>query len=117
MSHKKPHRKPLAALVGSAFIASLAAGSAAAAQYDTNPFAMTELSGGYKVAQEGQCGANKAKPAQEGQCGANKAKQVQEGQCGADKSAQAQSAQGATAKSEKKDAEGKCGEGKCGGAQ
>lgn len=111
---KKTH---LAALVGSAFAASLAAGGVAAAQTDANPFSITELSGGYKVAQEGQCGANTAKPAQEGQCGANKTKQAAEGQCGADKSAQAQSAEGAAAKPEKKDAEGKCGEGKCGGAK
>ena len=117
MSQNKPHRKPLAALVGSAFVASLAAGSLGAAQFDANPFAMTELPGGYKVAQEGQCGAAKAKPEQEGQCGANKAKQVQEGQCGANETKQTQEGQCGAAKAKKTDAEGKCGEAKCGASK
>jgi len=60
---------------GAAFAATLAAGAASAAE---NPFAMTELQGGYQVAMssmpEGSCGGKDA----EGKCG-DKGK---EGKCG-----------------------------------
>ena len=84
--------KPLSIVLGAAFATTLAASNIAnAAETGANPFAMTELSGGYKVA-EGKCGEGKCggKAKKEGKCG--------EGKCG-----------GAKKK------EGKCGEGKCGG--
>jgi len=82
-------KKPLAIALGAAFVTSLAAIPVANAA--ENPFAMSELSSGYMVAEmaEGKCG--------EGKCGGEKAKP--EGKCGG----------------EKAKAEGKCGEGKCGG--
>ena len=83
----KVAKKPVAALIGSTFVATLGLSSVAYA--DTNLFTANELKGGYQLAAaeaEGKCG--------EGKCG--------EGKCGAD--------------TEEKDAEGKCGEGKCGSA-
>jgi len=90
--------KPLSVAVGAAFITSLASATVATAA--GNPFAMTELSSGYMVADshEGKCGGEK-KTMEEGKCGGEKAKAKAEGKCG----------------------EGKCGakreahEGKCGG--
>ena len=88
--------KPLAALLGSAFVAAMT--QVPATQAAENPFATTELQSGYKVASkaEGKCGEGKCggekKAAGEGKCG--------EGKCGGDKKAAS---------------EGKCGEGKCGG--
>lgn len=85
--------KPIAFIVGAAFIGSLALSNAVQA------FAVTDLDAGYALVgeqaredkgTEGKCG--------EGKCGASKDKS-KEGSCGADK----------------KDSEGKCGEGKCGG--
>jgi uncharacterized low-complexity protein len=89
----KPVLKPLAIAVGTAIVTSLASVNAATAA--ENPFAMTELSSGYMVAEmaEGKCGGA-TKTTEEGKCG--------EGKCG-----------GATKTTE----EGKCGEGKCGGAK
>ena len=58
----KTTRKPLAIAVGAAFVTSLA--STAAVNAAENPFAMTDLPGGYMVASkegEGKCG--------EGKCG------------------------------------------------
>ena len=82
----------IALTLGATFATSLAAtGIASAAD---NPFAQTELPGGYMVAEkmEGQCGAGmkgKAEGKMEGQCGAGmaekaegKAKGKMEGQCG-----------------------------------
>jgi len=102
--------KPLALAAGAAFITSLA--STTVANAAENPFAMSELSSGYMVADaaegkcgEGKCGGDK-KAAEEGKCG--------EGKCGGDKKA---AEEGATATEEgtKTTGEGKCGEGKCGG--
>ena len=91
-------KKPLAIALGAAFVTTLAATPVANAA--DNPFAMSELSSGYMVAEmaegkcgEGNCGGVKAKSEAEGKCG--------EGKCGGDKA--------------KTEAEGKCGEGKCGG--
>jgi uncharacterized low-complexity protein len=88
--------KPIATTIGAAFVGSMmVAGSANAA---SNPFGLSELSGGYaQVASnnEGKCGA--------GKCGGNM--KGAEGKCGAGKCG------GST-----KDAEGKCGAGKCGGS-
>jgi len=92
--YKKMTVKPLSVAVGAVFMTSLAgAGVATAAE---NPFGMTELSGGYMVADshEGKCGGEKKEA--EGKCGGEK--KAAEGKCGG----------------EKKAAEGKCGEGKCG---
>jgi uncharacterized low-complexity protein len=94
---QKTNLKPLAIAAGAALATSLAATTPASAA--ENPFAMSELSGGYMVAEmaEGKCGAEK-KATMEGKCGAEK-KATMEGKCGAEK---------------KMDKEGKCGEGKCG---
>ena len=90
-------KKSMAIVIGSAFVASLAATSVNAAE---NPFALKSLSSGYMVAEAdkakdgkcgtGKCGANKkrtegaagAEKAKEGSCHADKAK---EGSCSADK--------------------------------
>ena len=104
-------KKPLAIALGAAFVTSLAATPVANAA--ENPFAMSELTSGYMVAEmaegkcgEGKCGGDKAKAegkCGEGKCGGDKAKA--EGKCGGDKAAAEGKAMG----------EGKCGEGKCGG--
>ncbi|MCK9503821.1 MAG: hypothetical protein M0Q95_06525 [Porticoccaceae bacterium] len=102
----KNNSKTLAAAVGAAFLASAALSPLVSA--GENPFQLTELSSGYKVADahegkcgEGKCGESKAEG--EGKCGESKADG--EGKCGESKA----------------DGEGKCGEskadseGKCGG--
>jgi uncharacterized low-complexity protein len=119
---EKNTMKPLALALGAAFVTSLA--SIPVANAAENPFAMSELSSGYMVAEnqmeggdkakaegkcgEGKCGANKA----EGEGGAEKAKA--EGKCGEGKCGGANKAEGEGG-AEKTKAEGKCGEGKCGG--
>ena len=80
-------RKPLAAALGAAFLATAISPLASA---EVNPFSAQQLSGGYDL-------ANFGKDA-EGKCG--------EGKCGDDKAEGAAKAEG----------EGKCGEGKCGGS-
>ena len=104
--------KPLAIAVGTVFITTLA--SATAANATENPFAMTELSSGYMVADtaEGKCGEGKM---EEGKCGGDKkaaesTEKMEEGKCGGDKKA-------VDAESADKTKEGKCGEGKCGGSK
>jgi uncharacterized low-complexity protein len=92
--------KPIAAAIGTTFAVSLALSPVAGAA--ENPFALTELSGGYMVADshaEGSCGENKAEG--EGKCGEKKAEG--EGKCGEGKCGEKRAAH-----------EGKCGEGKCG---
>ena len=96
---EKSNRKTLAIAAGAALVTSLASTSAVNAA--ENPFAMTQLPGGYMVADshmEGKCGEGKcggAKKEGEGKCG--------EGKCGGAKTEGAKTAE-----------EGKCGEGKCG---
>ncbi len=96
----KYNRKPVLAIVGSAFVATLSSANLALA--DTNPFVAVELDSGYELAAkdaEGKCG--------EGKCGADNtdsADKDTEGKCG----------EGKSADNSDKDAEGKCGEGKCG---
>jgi uncharacterized low-complexity protein len=92
---QKTNLKPLAIAVGAALATSLAATTPANAA--ENPFAMSELSSGYMVAEmaEGKCGGEK-KAAEEGKCG--------EGKCGA-------AMMGTSKTSDPK--EGKCGAGKC----
>jgi len=99
---QKTMMKPLAIALGAAFVTSLA--SIPVANAAENPFAMSELSSGYMVAEmaEGKCGGDKAKAKAEGKCGGDKAAaegKCGEGKCGGDKTKK----------------EGKCGEGKCGG--
>ena len=75
---QKSKLKPLAIAAGAAFVTTLA--STTVANAAANPFAMSELSSGYMVAEmaEGKCGEGKcggaAKTAKEGKCG--------EGKCG-----------------------------------
>ena len=94
-------KKPLAIALGAAFVTTLAATPVANAA--ENPFAMSDLSSGYMVADshmdgdkkmeegkcgEGKCGGDKAKTegkCGEGKCGGDKAKKMEEGKCGGDK--------------------------------
>ena len=112
MSNKK--RLTTLSIVGTAFVASLAASNVVSAQQaGANPFAMSELSGGYMQVAEGKCGGEKKKGAKEGKCGEGKCgegkkKGAKEGKCG----------EGKCGEGKKKGAkEGKCGEGKCGGSK
>jgi uncharacterized low-complexity protein len=109
---QKSTKKPLAIALGAAFVTTLAATPVANAA--ENPFAMSELSSGYMVAEmaEGKCGGEKTM--EEGKCGGDKAgatatesadKATAEGKCG----------EGKCGGEKKMDKEGKCGEGKCGG--
>ena len=104
-------RKPLAAALGAAFLATAVAPLALS---DTNPFAAQQLSGGYDLVNyaEGKCG--------EGKCGEGKAKS--EGKCGEGKCGEGKAKAEGKCGEGKAKAEGKCGEGKakaegkCGGA-
>ena len=94
---KKRTLKPVAAVLGTTFAVALAASPIANAA--DNPFSLTEISGGYMVADqaEGKCG--------EGKCGEGKAKDKKESE-----------GKARVAKDgDKKSDEGKCGEAKCGG--
>jgi uncharacterized low-complexity protein len=110
---QKSTKKPLAIALGAAFVTSLAATPVANAA--ENPFAMSELSSGYMVAEmaegkcgEGKCGGEKTKA--EGKCG--EGKMDKEGKCGEGKmDKEGKCGEG------KMDKEGKCGEGKCGGSK
>jgi uncharacterized low-complexity protein len=111
-------KKPLAIALGAVFVTSLAGIPVANAA--ENPFAMSDLTSGYVVAEmeegkcgEGKCGGDKTKKegkCGEGKCGGDKAKA--EGKCGGDK-AETMATEGA----DKAKKEGKCGEGKCGGSK
>ena len=107
-------KNPLSIALGAAFATSLAAAPIASAA--DNPFAMSELSSGYMVADshmEGKCGEGKCG---EGKCGAGKAgttatkgadKMMEEGKCGGDKAGKE-----GNCGSNKTTAEGKCGSNK-----
>lgn len=109
-------KKPLAAALGAAFLASAIAPVASA---EVNPFTANTLSSGYDLAnyahhgEEGKCGEGKCggdkKAEKEGKCG--------EGKCGGDKKAEKEGkcGEGKCGGDKKADKEGKCGEGKCGG--
>ncbi|MFA5983762.1 MAG: hypothetical protein WC782_07070 [Methylococcaceae bacterium] len=102
---KKLNKTPFAAAMGTAFISTLAM---TAVQADTNPFGMTELSGGYmQVAEASKTPGVKEGSCGEGKCGANMKKgtssKIDEGTCASSK-----------AGTEAKCGEGKCGESKCG---
>ena len=86
--------KPIAAAVGTAFVATLATACSTDTASDT-AVAAQELAECYDVA---------VKPEAEGRCG--------EGKCGEGKDAEGKCGEGKCG--EGKDAEGKCGEGKCG---
>ena len=113
---------PVSAALGTAFAASLAAGSASA-DTGTNPFGVTDLGSGYQVAQsegrcgEGKCGASgerEREPSAEGRCGGSaegERKQEGEGRCGGSGEGR-QHGEG-----NKSGGEGRCGEGKCGGSR
>ena len=90
---------PLAVALGTTFAISLTASPIINAA--ENPFAATEFSNGYMVAEEGKCGDKKG---EEGKCGD---KMGEEGKCGDKMSEEGKCG-------DKKKEEGKCGEGKCG---
>ncbi len=100
--------KPIAALIGTAFLASLATANVANAG---ELFTTAALDTGYDLlAQadaEGKCGEGKCG---EGKCGEDKGT---EGKCGEDKGAEGKCGED-KAEGEGKCGEGKCGEGKCG---
>lgn len=112
-------RKPLAAALGAAFLATSIAPLASA---EVNPFSAQQLNSGYDLAnfgahKEGGCGADKDHgegKCGEGNCGEGTAdgeeKAEGEGKCGEGKCGE-----GAADGEEKAEGEGKCGEGKCGG--
>ena len=78
------------------------------AENSQNPFAVSDLEGGYMVAagHEGKCGEGKCGEKDgEGKCGEGMGHKDEEGKCGEGKCGEGMSS---------KDKEGKCGEGKCG---
>jgi uncharacterized low-complexity protein len=99
--YKQNSLKPIAAALGTTFAVSLALSPVANAEQ--NPFSLTELAGGYMVADahggEGKCGEGKGEG--EGKCG--EGKKEGEGKCGEGKCGEKRKAH-----------DGKCGEGKCG---
>jgi len=125
MANKLNVVKPVAAVVGVAFVSSLAVTSTAMA--DDNPFSTTDLEDGYQLAGdkgeegkcgEGKCGGDNADKGAEGSCGEKDEdscrEKGEEGHCGGDKGAEGSCGGD-------KGAEGSCGgdkgeEGKCGGS-
>ena len=112
-------KKPLAAALGAAFMASTVAPLVSA---EANPFSAQQLSGGYDQVnfahhEEGKCGEGKCGDSKkgEGSCGGEKGA---EGSCGGDKKADGEGkcGEGKCGGDKKAAGEGKCGEGKCGGA-
>ncbi|MBE9515342.1 MAG: hypothetical protein IME93_00040 [Proteobacteria bacterium] len=99
---------PLAKAIGISIVAGLTAMPVANAA--SNPFAMSDLEAGYKVAAEGKCGGMKSDKKSEGKCGGDK-KSMKEGKCGEGK----KKSEGKCGGDKKSMKEGKCGEGKCGG--
>ncbi len=88
--------KPIAALIGTTFVASLATSGIANAD---ELFVTAELDKGYDLLAQADA---------EGKCG--------EGKCGEGKCGEGEGDAEGDAEGEDKDGEGKCGEGKCGGA-
>ncbi len=90
--NSKANHKSTAIALGAALVSGLAISTPALA--DANPFAMSELPAGYRLADasgaEAKCGGNKPEP---------------EAKCGSDNAA---------VQVEEKGAEAKCGEAKCG---
>jgi uncharacterized low-complexity protein len=116
-------RRPLAATLGAAFLATTVAPLASAG---VDPFASEQLSGGYDLAnydkhKEGKCGETSSgadKAGHEGKCGEG-TKAQGEGKGGEEMKAEGEGKSGEEMKSQ---GEGKCGgdkatrEGKCGGS-
>ena len=94
--------KPISIALGAVFATTLAASNIAnASETGANPFAMTNIEGGYQVAKDGKCGGNMSDPKQmKGKCGDSMKKS--EGKCGEGKCG---------GKKTMKKSEGKCGEG------
>ena len=107
--------KTLSIVLGAAFATTLAASNIAnAAETGANPFAMTNLEGGYQVAKEGKCGGNMSSPKdmKEGKCGGSMKKKegkCGEGKCGGSKNMNKGMEEGKCGGSKKKMKEGKCG--------
>ena len=120
---KKQKLTPVAAVMGTAFAASMAMSNVAvAADAGANPFAMNELSSGYmQVASEGKCGGKKSTEGKcgEGKCGGKKEMDKNmEGNCGGKKAEkEGKCGEGKCGGKKKSSSEGKCGEGKCGGSK
>lgn len=131
----KKSTKAVSIVLGAAFATSLAASNIANAA-GANPFAMTNLEGGYQVASgaddhshdkkmegkcgeghmkknEGKCGGDMKKGMKDGKCGGDMKKGNKDGKCGGSMKNKDGKCGGSMDKSKKKD--GKCGEGKCGG--
>jgi len=113
MADRSHSLKPIAAVVGVAFVSSLALSQPL--QANENPFSAADLDTGYMLAsetpkgEEGSCGENKGEDGKcgEGKCGeAEGESKGEDGKCGEGKCGEA--------KDESKGEEGKCGEGKCG---
>ena len=107
MAHFK---KPLAAALGAAFLASSIVPMASAA---VNPFSAQQLSGGYDLPnfdkhKEGGCGEK----GEEGSCG----EKGEEGSCGEKGEEGSCGEKAEEGSAGEKGEEGKCGEGKCGGS-
>jgi uncharacterized low-complexity protein len=130
MSDKKVI-KPIALAVGVALAGSFALGTASIASADTveSPFAISTLSSGYLLGEEGSCGGDKEGKEEaegscgEGSCGGDKEGEAEdkdgEGSCGEDKDGEGscgEDKEGEGSCGEDKDAEGSCGEGSCGGS-
>ncbi|VAW92030.1 hypothetical protein MNBD_GAMMA23-862 [hydrothermal vent metagenome] len=122
--------KPISIVLGAIFATTLAASNIAnASETGANPFAMTNLEGGYQVAKDGKCGGNMSDSKKmDGKCGEGKAMKKKdgkcgEGKCGGNKASKKKDAKcGAGMKKDKAKMGGKCGsdhkkmnEGKCGG--
>ena len=109
---EKITRKPLAIALGAAFVTTLA--SSPIANAAENPFAMSELAGGYMVAESSAEGGDKGMA--EGKCGEGKCGGAKAEAEGGDKAkAEGKCGEGKCGGEKKMDKEGKCGEGKCGG--
>lgn len=111
MSEKKIV-KPLALAVGAALAGTFAISGTVNADSVDSPFAMSSLSTGYMLGEEGEgsCGGDKAEKKEgEGSCGEAGDKEGEgscgEGSCGGDTEGEGH---------DKEDAEGSCGEGSCG---
>ena len=101
---KKSNKTQIAAALGAAFLATSVAPVASA---DANPFAATQLTAGYDLANFGAHGGGDDKAEGEGKCG--------EGKCGGDKAEGEGKCGEGKCGGDKAGKEGKCGEGKCGG--
>jgi len=122
MSDKKVI-KPIALAIGAALAGSFALGTSVAnASTVESPFAISTLTAGYLLGEEGACGGDKKA---EGSCGGDKEGEAHcggdkncEASCGGDKDKEAEGScgEGSCGGDKDKEAEGSCGEGSCGGS-